>query len=108
MTAPDKALLINWAFLCLPSGEGEYGLEDPVDSLRPTAWAGSAGTGEHEPIFMNPMGLVLERLTTPALQGEQSSHTLCSPGDKPQNPPWGVWAVKGNTAVSRESFPYWQ
>lgn len=49
------------------SGEGEYGLEDPVDSLRPTAWAGSAGTGEHEPIFMNPMGLVLERLTTPAL-----------------------------------------
>lgn len=53
----------------LPSGEGEYGLEDPVDSLRPTACAVSAGTGEQEPIFMKPMGLVLERLTTPALAG---------------------------------------
>lgn len=45
-------------------GEGEYGLEDPVDSLRPTPCAVSAGTGEQEPIFRKPMGLVLDRLTT--------------------------------------------
>lgn len=83
MTAP--------VFQCLPSGEGEYGLEDPVDSLRPTPWAVSAGTGEHEPIFMNPMGLVLERLTTPALAREISvTHTvLMAPWEKIQNPPLG-------------------
>lgn len=51
----------------LPSGEGEYGLEDPVDNRRPTPCAVSAGTGEQEPIFMKPIGLVFERLTTPAL-----------------------------------------
>lgn len=46
-----------------------------MDSLRPTPWAVSAGTGEHEPIFMNPIGLVLERLTTPALARERNGHT---------------------------------
>lgn len=48
-----------------------------MDNLRPTPWAVSAGTGEHEPIFMNPMGLVLERLTTPALHGKTVvTHTV--------------------------------
>lgn len=52
----------------LPNGEGEYGLEEPVDNLRPTPCTASAGTGEEEPVFKKPMGLVFDRLTTADLK----------------------------------------
>lgn len=58
----------NCSKLSLPSGDGEYGRQDPVESRRPTVCAVSAGAGEQEPGRGKPIGLVLDLRTTADLR----------------------------------------
>lgn len=58
----------NCSKLSLPSGDGEYGRQDPVESRRPTVCAASAGAGEQEPGRGKPIGLVLDLRTTADLR----------------------------------------